>query len=138
MNDKNRALLFGEDENETITITLTDEDGHDIDAEIIAAVEIEELEKEFVAALPTHSTADFNENEALILEYSEDKFGDPVFSPIEDEELFEVVGEVFNEFFENMGEDEAEDDEEDDETGYDDDYLSDIGDIIPGVSIKKI
>ena len=40
MNDRNKALLFGEDENEVITITLTDEDGNDIDAEIIYSSEI--------------------------------------------------------------------------------------------------
>ena len=132
MNDRNKALLFGEDENEVITITLTDEDGNDIDAEIIAAIEIEELDKEFVAALPTHSTPDFDENEALILEYSEDAEGNPVFSPVEDEEMFELAGEAFNDFFAEMAEEEDDEDVE-----YEDDYLSDIGDIIPGVSIKK-
>ena len=133
MNDKNRSLLFDEDNDETITITLTDEEGNELEAEIIAAIEIEELNKEFVAAVPTTASDDFEENEALLLEYSEDAAGDPVFSPIEDEEMFEIAGEAFNDFFSEM----SEEDYDDEDIEYDDDYLSDIGNIIPGISIKK-
>ena len=34
MNDKNQKLLFSDSDEETVVITLTDEDGQDIDAEI--------------------------------------------------------------------------------------------------------
>ena len=36
MNDKNQKLLFSDSDEETVVITLTDEDGQDIDAEIMA------------------------------------------------------------------------------------------------------
>ena len=68
MNDKNKALIF--DESNDVIITITDEDGNEADVYIIAAMEIEELGKEFVAALPVKGTKDFPEDEALILEYS--------------------------------------------------------------------
>ena len=132
MNDKNRDILFNEDSDYTAVITVTDENGKEMEAEIIACIEIEEYGKEFVAVVP-----DFDENadeaEALILEYSEDANGEPVFSAIEDDEMFEAVTEAFNEFL-------AEDAEADDESSDNDSntsYLDDIGNIIPGVSIKK-
>lgn len=129
MNDKNKQLFFDEDSDFTATITVTDEDNNEIEAEIIAAVEIEELGREFVALMPTNTPDDMEENEALILEYSEDEEGDPVFAPLEDEELFEIVSGAFDQFFSDL----AEEDEEEEEG----DYLNNLGNILPGVSIKK-
>ena len=133
MNDKNRALLFDDNVEEGIAITLTDEDGNEFDAEVIAAIEIEELKKEFVAVLPTEALENFEEGEALILEYSEDWKGNPEFSPVEDDEMFEIASQAFNQFFSEMDGDDEEDEDEDFE--YEDDYLD--GEIIPGVTIKK-
>ena len=136
MNDRNREIFFNEESEVTAVVTVTAEDGTETEAEIIACVEIEELNKEFVALLPANLDEDADEAEALILEYTEDANGEPVFSAIEDDELFETVAEAFNEFFEQAAEeedDETEDDDEDEER----DYLDDIGDILPGVSIKN-
>lgn len=130
MNDKNKQLFFDEDSDFTATITVTDEDNNEIEAEIIAAVEIEELGREFVALMPTDTPDDMEENEALILEYSEDEEGEPVFAPLEDEELFEVVSGAFDQFFSDLAEEEEEEEEEGD-------YLNNLGNILPGVSIKK-
>ena len=132
MNDRNRNIFFNEDNDIGAVITVTDEDGNEMEAELIACIEVEEFGKEFVAVVPN-----FDENaeeaEALILEYSEDAEGEPVFSAVEDDDIFETVTEAFNDFF-------AQEDEEDD-NAYEDDrnsgYLDDIGDIIPGVSIRK-
>ncbi len=129
MNDKNKALIF--DESNDVIITITDEDGNEADVYIIAAMEIEELGKEFVAALPVKGTKDFPEDEALILEYSEDADGDPVFSPIEDDETMEMASEAFDQFISELSDDDDGDD------GDDDNYLSDLGDYLPGVSVKK-
>ena len=134
MNDKNQKLLFSDSDEETVVITLTDEDGQDIDAEIMAALEIEEFGKEYVAVMPQQATEDLAEGEALILEYSEDAEGTPQFAPVEDEDEFEVVAQAFNQLFEDPDEFlEDDEDEEDDSDGF----LSDIGDILPGISIKK-
>lgn len=137
MNDKNKALLFDDNEEDGIELTLTDETGNDYTAEVIASIEIEELGKEFVAVLPTQPVDDLDENEALILEYSENWKGEPEFAPVEDEELFDIAMQAFNQFFESELEDEMleEDDEEEDYEEDDDDYLS--GEIIPGVRIKN-
>lgn len=133
MNEENRKLFFDDDSEYTATITVTDEDNNEIEAEIIASVEIEELGKEFVALLPTTTPSDLTEAEALILEYSENAKGEPVFIPIVDEELFDLVSEAFDQFFADLANEEDEDEEEEEES---EDYLDNIQ-ILPGISIKK-
>ena len=107
--------------------------GNDIDTEVIASMEVEELGKEFIAVLTQGITEGTEEVEAMLLEYSEDENGDPVFSAIEDEEEFEIVSAAFNQFFEEAISADIEIEEEVEEG----DFLDDLGDIIPGVSIKK-
>lgn len=130
MNARNHNLFFNEDSEEEATITLTDEDGNSIDTEIIAAIEIEELNKEYVAALPTEPNSLFEEGEVILLIYSEDADGNPEFAPVEDEEEFELVSAAL----EQLLEDEDEDDEED---SSEEGYLDDISDLFPGISIKN-
>ena len=129
MNDRNRKLFFDEDSDYSVSVTITDENGQEEEAEILGAIEVEELNREFVAVLP-QSQADNDEMEALILEYSEDENGDPVFSPVEEDDILELAANAFNQFFAEAAEDEEEDE---DDSGY----LDDIGDILPGVSIQK-
>lgn len=130
MNAKNYDLFFNEDVEETICITWTSEDGISFDTQIIAAIEIEKLEKEYVAALPTEPNEEFEEGMVLFLIYSEDADGNPEFAPIEDEEELELVSATFEQFFE-------EDDEEDEKEIDEEDYLNDISDLFPGISIKR-
>lgn len=131
MNEKNKKLIFESDDDEMVAVvTLTDTEGNEFDAEIIAALEIEEMGREFIAVVPEEGAPDFEENEAMVLEYFEDEDGEPQFAAIEDEELFETVTEAFDKFF-----NEAADELDDDNSSLG--YLGDIGNIIPGVSIKE-
>ncbi|RKI41955.1 DUF1292 domain-containing protein [bacterium D16-51] len=131
MNDRNRDLFFNEDNEAAVAITLTDEDGNDVEAQILAVIEIEELGKEYAAVLPLDIQEDeSDEMEALIFVYSEDEEGNPVFESLEDAEEHEIVASVFNQFFSEAIDEEEEEDSEDS-------YLDDIGDIIPGVSIQR-
>ncbi|MCD7825221.1 MAG: DUF1292 domain-containing protein [Clostridiaceae bacterium] len=129
MNDKNRDIIFNNDELTTV-VTLTDEDGNDIDAEIVAAIEVQELGKEFVAAMP--QDGDFEEGEVLILGYAENADGDPEFFPIEDDEEFEIASEAFNQFFENLDVEEMSEDAE--ALG---DYMDEVEDILPGIRFDR-
>lgn len=131
MNERNRKLFFDEDNEEAVVITLTDEDGIETDAEIIAAVEIEELGKEYIAVMPITPTDAFEDGEALIMVYSEDEDGDPAFDMLESEEEIEIVTEAFQNLLEEAAE------EDDDEIEITDDYLDEIENMIPGISIKK-
>ena len=131
MNEKNKKLIFEADDDEMVAVvTLTDTEGNEFDAEIIAALEIEEMGREFIAVVPEEGAPDFEENEAMVLEYFEDEDGEPQFAAIEDEELFETVTEAFDKFF-----NEADYELEDNNSSLG--YLGDIGNIIPGVSIKE-
>lgn len=131
MNEKNKKFIFESDDDEMVAVvTLTDTEGNEFDAEIIAALEIEEMGREFIAVVPEEGAPDFEENEAMVLEYFEDEDGEPQFAAIEDEELFETVTEAFDKFF-----NEADYELEDDNSSLG--YLGDIGNIIPGVSIKE-
>jgi Uncharacterized protein conserved in bacteria len=131
MNDRNRDLFFNDDNEATVAITLTDEDGNDVEAQILAVIEIEELGKEYAAVLPLDIQEDeADEMEALIFVYSEDEDGNPVFESLDDAEEYEIVSSVFNQFFSEAIDEEDEEDSEDS-------YLDDIGDIIPGVSIQR-
>ena len=130
MNAKNHDLFFNENNEEEALITLTDEDGNSFDTEISAAIEIEELNKEYVAALPTEPNSLFEEGEVIVLIYTEDANGDPEFAPVEDEEEFEIVSAALEQLLE-------EDDEDDEEDISEESYLDDISDLFPGISIKN-
>lgn len=133
MNKKNNALFFGDNSDYTAVITLTDENGNEMDMEAVAALKIRELKKEYIAVVPTEPNDEFEDGEVMLLIYSEDRKGNPVFDNIEDPEEFEVVSGAFEELIAQLAED--EDDDEDEEEITDDNYLDDISDILPGVSI---
>lgn len=138
MNDKNTELFFGDDEN--VVVTLTDEDGQDVEAQIMAAFEIEELGTEYLMAvvLTEDGEEDFS-GEIHALKYEEDENGEPEILPIEEEEEMEIVSQAMQELLENGMLDGVEfsDEEDEDEEMTDDNYLDDIGTIFPGVSIDK-
>ena len=129
MNDKNKKMIFEPEGDMVAFVTLTDEDGNEFDAEIIAALEIEELGREFVAVMPQEGVPGFDENEATILEYFEDEDGEAQFEAVEDDDIFDTVTNAFDRFF--------NEDEEDANSNGSLGYLGDIGSIVPGVSIKE-
>lgn len=137
MNAKNKEMLFGDDE--IAVITLTDEDGEEIEAQIHAAFEIEELGTEYLMAVVLKEIGeDELSGEVHALRYEENSKGEPEISVIEDEEELEIVAQAMQSILES-GEIEGlefdEDDEEEEIT--DDNYLDDIGTLFPGVSIDK-
>lgn len=135
MNDKNNALFFNEDNDFNAVITLTDEDGNDMDMEAVAALEIHELGKEYIAVVPTEPNDEFEDGEVLLLIYSEDADGNPVFESLDDPEEFEIASAAFEELIAEMAQEEEDDDDDDEEDDGNIGYLDDISDIIPGVSI---
>ncbi len=135
MNDRNAELFFGDEEE--VLLTLTDEDGNDVDTQMIAVFEIEELSSEYVAVLEVNENHEVENGEVIILRYSEDEDGDPVIDSIDDEEEYEIVTEAFRQLVESGAVEGFDYDDDDDEEEVDDDYLNDIGKMFPGVSIDK-
>ena len=128
MNSKNTELFFGDEQD--VVITITDEDGTDMDVTVVAAFEIEEMGTEYVAVLEVDEDGDPVDGELFALKYSEDAHGNPVISGIEDDQEMEIVMASMQE----MLDDGLFDDEEEDEEG---DYLSDIKDLVPGISLER-
>lgn len=99
MNSKNKEFFFGGKEDEVAVITLTEADGTPLTVEIMANLEIEEFDKEYIAALPAEPTAKHPANNLIILVYSEDEEGNPQFSGITDSQELKEVSDIFMEYF---------------------------------------
>ena len=129
MNDKNNALFFNEDNDFNAVITLTDEDGNDMDMEAVAALEIHELGKEYIAVVPTEPNDEFEDGEVLLFIYSEDADGNPVFESLDDPEEFEIASAAFEELIAEMAQEEDDDDDDEEDDGNIG-YLDDISSIL--------
>lgn len=128
MNSKNTDLFFGDEQD--VVITITDEDGTDMDVTVVAAFEIEELATEYVAVLEVDEDGEPVDGELFALKYSEDAQGNPVISGIEDDEEMEIVMASMQEMLDDGLFDNDEEDGEED-------YLDDISDLIPGISLER-
>lgn len=99
MNDRNKDLFFENEEGESTAITLTDDDGNTVEVQVMASMEIEDEEKEYIAVLPIEGTEQFPDDQLIILIYSEDEEGNPQYCGISDEEELLEVSEAFMEYF---------------------------------------
>ncbi len=95
-------------------LTLTDEDGVEMEFQILDSIDHEG--NRYLALLPTEEADDEDENGSYYIlreEESEDG-GDPMLAEVEDEELLDELAAVFEQRFAEMydDEDEAEDEEE--------------------------
>ncbi len=102
MNDINKKMFFDNDEDEVTLITLTGENGIAFDAQIMASLEIEDYDKEYIAVLPAEGNEQLPEDQLIILVYSEDEEGNPLFSGITDEKELQDIGRAFLQYFESQ------------------------------------
>lgn len=136
MNQENTELFFGEDQD--VVITLEVEDGTVTKVTPLASFEIEELGTEYIIAAELTPDEDEMTGEVQLLKYEEDADGEASMASIEDEEEYEAAAEACRQIIRSgaiEGFDVEEDDEDSEE--YNEDYLSDIGNIFPGLSIEK-
>lgn len=80
-------------ENDISTIVLQDEEGNDIEFEVITKFDIED--NEYVILSPM----DAEETEAIALKIVKDAEGNDVLVTVDDEEEFEMVSEAYNAIF---------------------------------------
>ncbi len=136
MNQKNTELFFGDEQD--IVITLEVEDGTETKVTPLAGFEIDELGTEYIIAAELTPDEESMTGEVQILKYEEDADGEASMYSIEDEEEYELAAEACRQIIKSGAiegfdvEDEDEDSEE-----YNEDYLSDIGNIFPGLSIDN-
>ena len=70
-------------------ITLTDEEGNDVEFEVITKLEIEATEYFIVAPI------DDENEDAIALKVVKDEDGEEYFATVEDEEEFSIVNDAF-------------------------------------------
>lgn len=137
MNQENTELFFGDEQD--VVITLEVEDGTEIKVTPLASFEIEELGAEYIIAAELAQDEESMTGEVQILKYEEDEDGEASMATIEDEEEYEMAAQACRQIIKS-GAIEGFDVEDDDDEGseeYNEDYLSDIGNIFPGLSIDK-
>lgn len=86
--------LFDENIEDMCTISLTDEDGNELEFEFIDLIEYEG--KEYAVLLPV---IDDGTGEVVILEAEETEDGMETFFSVEEESVLEAVYEIFKEKF---------------------------------------
>lgn len=98
-------------EQEEMTVTLTLDDGTELECVVLTIFDAGE--REYIALLPVEGE-EAEEGEVYLYRYSEDKDGNPTLDNIEDDDEYEVVADAFDqllddqEFDELVGEDEVE------------------------------
>ncbi|MFA9398356.1 MAG: DUF1292 domain-containing protein [Clostridiaceae bacterium] len=70
-------------------ITLTDEDGNEVDFELIAKLDLED--EEYAVVVPLDEDTD----EAIALKIDKDEDGEMEFSTVEDEEILNMISEAY-------------------------------------------
>ena len=87
-------------EGEALYITLTDEDGQELEFEVIGEAELEGVT--YYAMVPADGA---NENEGIIeyvlLKKEQDENGEDLFITLDDEDEFEKVANYFDELFDS-------------------------------------
>lgn len=95
-------------------ITLTDDEGNEVDFLLLDVVEYNG--GDFLVLLPLEEEADDEEDNVLILKAEKDAEGNETFASIDDENVVNAVFELFTEQLEAAAEAEGIDDEDDEPT----------------------
>ncbi|MCM0648767.1 DUF1292 domain-containing protein [Clostridium swellfunianum] len=80
-------------ENDVTSIFLTDENGEEIEFDVVTKLDIED--KEYVIVVPS----DGEEDEAVALRIDQDENGEDILVSIEDEDEFAMVAEAYELIF---------------------------------------
>ena len=109
--EKNREPM-GEDSGEEMTVTLTLDDGKELECVVLTIFPAGD--KEYIALLPMEDE-EAEEGEVYLYRYTEDEDGLPNLENIEDDEEYDIVADAFDELLdaqeydELIGEDELDD-----------------------------
>ena len=79
--------------------TLTDEDGNEIEFEVIGSAEI--YGTEYFAMIPTDSASNDGVVEYIVLKKEKDESGEEMFVTIDDDDEFDTVADYFDDMFDS-------------------------------------
>ena len=88
---------------EEMTVTLTLDDGTDLECVVLTIFEA--ADKEYIALLPLDGN-EAEDGEVYLYRYSEDAEGNPDIQNIESDEEYEIVADAFDEFLDTAEYDE--------------------------------
>ena len=88
---------------EEMTVTLTLDDGTDLECVVLTIFEA--ADKEYIALLPLDGN-EAEDGEVYLYRYEEDADGNPSLDNIEDDDEYEVVADAFDELLDSMEYDE--------------------------------
>ena len=108
MAEKNKMM---EEPEEEMTVTLTLDDGSEIECLVLTIFEAGE--RDYIALLPTEGI-DAEEGEVYLYRYTEVD-GEPDLQNIEDDEEYEIVADAFDELLDEQEYDEMVGDDEEEE-----------------------
>ncbi|MBI6873945.1 MULTISPECIES: DUF1292 domain-containing protein [Clostridium] len=83
-------------ENDVTSIVLNDEDGNEIEFEVITKMDIED--KEYVVVVPKDSDEE-STDEAIVLRIDKDEEGNEILVTVEDDDEFAIVSEAYETLF---------------------------------------
>jgi uncharacterized protein YrzB (UPF0473 family) len=100
MNEEKKNQMAENEEEVDNIITLTDEDGKDIDFEIIGDAEIDGV---VYYAMTPAGAQDNNEGiiEYVLLKLTKDEDGEDMFVTVDDEDEFDKVADYFDDMFDS-------------------------------------
>lgn len=88
------------DEDEDIFVTLSMDDGKDVECRILTIFDIDE--QDYIVLMPLNADgSDNDEGEVYIYRYFEDENGEPSLDNIEDDEEYEAVSDRFDELLDD-------------------------------------
>ena len=90
-------------EQEEMTVTLTLDDGSELECVVLTIFDAGE--REYIALLPMEGD-EAEEGEVYLYRYSEDSDGNPSLENIEDDEEYEIVADAFDELLDEQEYDE--------------------------------
>lgn len=83
-------------ENDVTSIVLNDEDGNEIEFEVITKMDIED--KEYVVVVPKDGDEE-STDEAIVLRIDKDEEGNEILVTVEDDDEFAIVSEAYETLF---------------------------------------
>ena len=103
-NLKNGPVNPDAENDEEMTVTLTLDDGTELECVVLTIFEAGE--KEYIALLPLDENGQNEDGEVYLYRYTKDAAGNPKLDNIETDEEYEIASDAFDELLDSMEYDE--------------------------------
>ncbi len=108
------------EEDEEMIITLTLDDGEEVECSVLTVFTAEENGQDYIALLPVTEDED-EASEVYLYRFSVDEDDNPILDNIDDDEEYEIASDAFDELLDSEEFDELYDEDDDYDYDYDED-----------------